>query len=132
MSLLDDIHADAWVMIITNIVFPLLMYVTFYFQSRPGSAPSAVSGIRVGALLKSPEAWVAGHRAARGWSRRDMIVTWIAAFVMVLTLDQTTLFMGQSVLFVTYILSGIMCIFHANSVAQRTYDRQVAETGKGQ
>lgn len=53
------------------VVFPaLLLLAAVLFQLAAGGVigKNRVVGIRIGSTLSSPEAWVAGHRAAAPWA----------------------------------------------------------------
>lgn len=83
---MNGISITAWVIFWANIVATLSVAATSRFQSRPKAEPTHWAGIRVGATMKSSEAWRAAHPAAFRWSRLDVIGVCGAALICLLLL----------------------------------------------
>ena len=115
---MNGISITAWVIFWANIVATLSVAATSRFQSRPKAEPTHWAGIRVGATMKSSEAWRAAHPAAFRWSRLDVIGVCGAALICLLLLPARWLVLAECVVYVCCLASLGLNTWHAVKAAE--------------
>lgn len=116
---MNGISITTWVIFWANIVATLSVAATSRFQSRPKVEPTHWAGIRVGATMKSSEAWRAAHRAAFRWSRLDVIGVCGAVLICLLLLPARWLVLAECVVFACCIVSLGLNTWHAVTAAEK-------------
>lgn len=121
---MTGISSTGWIMFILDMVLPVAAVLTYYAQSRPGAQPNRWAGIRFMVVASSPEVWRAVHRAAFRWERVNLVCLCGAALVCLLTLRSWHLVLAESVLFGGYVISFVLNVRHACTMARRMADSQ--------
>ena len=121
---MSDVTSTGWIMFAANIILPVAVFLSYYFQVRPGGRPNRWAGIRIRVVASSPEVWRAVHRAAFRWERVNLVCLCGAALVCLLTLRSWHLVLAESVLFGGYVISFVLNVRHACTMARRMADSQ--------
>ena len=121
---MSDVTSTGWIMFAANIILPVAVFLSYYFQVRPGGRPNRWAGIRIRVVASSPEVWRAAHREAFRWERVNLICFCGAAVICLLTLRSWHLVLAESILYCGYLIPFGFNVRHACTVARRMVDSQ--------
>ena len=121
---MSDITSTGWIMFAANIILPVAVFLSYYFQVRPGGGPNRWAGVRIGAVADSPEVWRAAHRAAFRWERVNVVCFCGAAVICLITLRSWHLVLAECIIFGGYVISFLLNLRHTSMVARRMVDSQ--------
>ena len=121
---MSDITSTGWIMFAANIILPVAVFLSYYFQVRPGGRPNRWAGIRIRVVASSPEVWRAAHRAAFRWERVNVVCFCGAAVICLLTLRSWHLVLAECIIFGGYVISFLLNLRHTSMVARRMVDSQ--------
>ena len=121
---MSDITSTGWIMFAANIILPVAVFLSYYFQVRPGGRPNRWAGIRIRVVASSPEVWRAAHRAAFRWERVNLVCFCGAAVICLLTLRSWHLVLAECIIFGGYVISFLLNLRHTSMVARRMVDSQ--------
>ena len=114
---MSDVTSTGWIMFAANIILPVAVFLSYYFQVRPGGGPNRWAGVRIGAVADSPEVWRAAHRAAFRWERVNVVCFCGAAVICLLTLRSWHLVLAECIIFGGYVISFLLNFWHTSTMA---------------